>query len=151
MIQRYTAYPFLPRSAEEIARSILVPQSRTPPADPEGNPWATTPKPKGSESAIHFILHSLTCPRHWIFTPAIQSVLYQKDIPFHIHVMENMADKLLQRATGQAVPVVLYITNCHPQKASSSSMLSSEAAQSRCRSTQDISFHESLWLVGRWS
>ena len=91
--------------AEEIARSIPAPRSHTPPADPEGNARATTPEPEGSKSAHWFTLHSLTRPGHWIFTPAIQGVLCQKNIPFYIR---DTANKLLQRATGQAVPVVQY-------------------------------------------
>ena len=59
-------------------------------------------QPNGSQ------LHSLTCPGHWVFAPDIQSVLYQKNIPFHIRATDNMANKSLQRATGQVVPVVQY-------------------------------------------
>ena len=50
----------------------------------------------------------LTRPGHWVFAPEIQSVLYQKNIPFHIRNTDSTADKSLQRTTGQAVPVVQY-------------------------------------------
>ena len=60
------------------------------------------------------MLHSLTCVGHWIFAPAIQSVLYQKNIPFHIRDTDGTADRSLQRATGRVVPIVQY--NLPPNK-----------------------------------
>ena len=102
---------FLLRSEEEIARSIPAARSHTPPADPESNPRAATPEPEGSKSTIHFTLQSLTHLGHWVFTPAIQGLLYRKTIPFYIRDTHESADRSLQqyeKATGRTIPEPRY-------------------------------------------
>ena len=103
----YFTHLSLVRLAEEIARTTPGPQSHTPPADPKSNPQATTPEPEGSKSTIHFTLQSLTHLGHWVFTLAIQSLLYRKTIPFYIRDTHKSADRSLQqyeKATGRTIP-----------------------------------------------